>query len=267
MLIGKKTVCLGLLLIVCLCSAGTGLHAGTHDLYYDSLHFHLTTDTTLVTGDSANAVVVMDFGMTFNSTPPDPIMTNIMFEILYNKTLVVFDSVVIIDTLFDGSLAHFTTNKGCQIQLADDTSDANIWMPPNSLQWYARMFVHISDQAEGCEADIILSPIDGDCDVTLGNRKDYKPLPINLHDKTKEECCGYCTGGITGNTNCSIDGKITLSDISRTLDRVYGSKVPLCCPQNGNTDGSADGLVTLSDIARQIDAVYISRTPPAACLP
>ncbi len=80
-------------------------------------------------------------------------------------------------------------------------------------------------------------------------------------------CCGYYTGGITGNTNCSSDGKLTLSDITRLIDRVYISKDPLCCEAAGNTNGSADCAITLSDITVLIDAVYISKTLPAPCMP
>ncbi len=79
--------------------------------------------------------------------------------------------------------------------------------------------------------------------------------------------CGQYTGGITGNANCSTDGKLTLSDITRLIDRVYVSKDLLCCEANGNTNGSVDCKITLSDITVLIDAVYISKTPPAACMP
>ncbi len=81
------------------------------------------------------------------------------------------------------------------------------------------------------------------------------------------ECCGLYTGGITGNCNCSIDGKLTLSDITRLIDRVYISKLPLCCEKNGNCNGSADEKITLSDITVLIDAVYISKIPPQPCIP
>ena len=37
-------------------------------------------------------------------------------------------------------------------------------------------------------------------------------------------CCGIYTGGITGNSNCSTDGKLTLSDITQLIDNVYISK-------------------------------------------
>lgn len=78
-------------------------------------------------------------------------------------------------------------------------------------------------------------------------------------------CCGRHTGGLTGNTNCSTDGELALSDITRLIDRVYISKTPLCCEEAGNTNGSADGLATLSDITRLIDRVYISRSHTANC--
>jgi hypothetical protein len=78
-------------------------------------------------------------------------------------------------------------------------------------------------------------------------------------------CCGRYTGGITGNTNCSTDGDLTLSDITRLVDRVYISKAPLCCEEAGNTNGGADGQSTLSDITRLIDRVYISRLPTSTC--
>jgi hypothetical protein len=85
--------------------------------------------------------------------------------------------------------------------------------------------------------------------------------------KMTHECCGLYTGGLTGNCNCSSDGKLTLTDITTLIDHVYISRVPLCCHANGNVDGSANCELTLSDITTLIDAVYISKTPPADCMP
>ncbi len=79
-------------------------------------------------------------------------------------------------------------------------------------------------------------------------------------------CCGQYTDGITGNTNCSSDGKLTLSDITRLIDRVYVSNEVLCCEATGNTNGSVDCKITLSDITVLIDAVYISKIPPSECM-
>ena len=80
-------------------------------------------------------------------------------------------------------------------------------------------------------------------------------------------CCGLYTGGLTGNTDCSEDGKLTLSDVVRLIDNLYISKNPLCCYASGNTNGSEDCKLTLSDVMRLIDALYISKQPTEACLP
>jgi hypothetical protein len=79
------------------------------------------------------------------------------------------------------------------------------------------------------------------------------------------DCCGLYTGGFTGNTNCDEDGQITLSDITRLIDRAYISKEPLCCEANGNTNGSEDDKITLSDISRLIDQIYISKELTEPC--
>ncbi len=90
-------------------------------------------------------------------------------------------------------------------------------------------------------------------------------------------CCGKYTDlpygfwppGYTGNTNCSSDGKRTLSDITKLIDHVYISKEPLCCFASGNTNGSwddGDCKITLSDITKLIDAVYISKMLTEPCI-
>ncbi len=78
-------------------------------------------------------------------------------------------------------------------------------------------------------------------------------------------CCGLYNNGYTGNTNYSIDGKITIADIARLIDRVYISLEPLTCPENGNANGDPLNMINLSDIARLIDHVYISLLPTATC--
>jgi hypothetical protein len=73
------------------------------------------------------------------------------------------------------------------------------------------------------------------------------------------------TGGYTGNTNCSSDGKRNLGDITRLIDRVYVSKTELCCEENGNTNGDVDDKINLGDITKLIDHVYVSKTETATC--
>lgn len=80
-----------------------------------------------------------------------------------------------------------------------------------------------------------------------------------------DACCGMYTSGYSGNINCSSDGKRNLADIIRLIDKVYLSKLPLCCPENGNTNGDPEGKTNLADITKLIDHVYISKTETAAC--
>ncbi len=81
-----------------------------------------------------------------------------------------------------------------------------------------------------------------------------------------EPCCGIYFDGLTGNNNCSADGKLTLSDVTTLIDHIYINKPPLCCHANGNVNGSADCKLTLSDITSLIDTIYINKLPPAACM-
>lgn len=91
-------------------------------------------------------------------------------------------------------------------------------------------------------------------------------MMARIYGWTMEECCGLYTGGYTGNANCSSDGSLTLSDITRLIDRVYVSKSVLCCEKNGNTNGSPDEVITLSDITRLIDRVFISKGSTEPCM-
>ena len=79
-------------------------------------------------------------------------------------------------------------------------------------------------------------------------------------------CCGIYTAGLTGNNNCSVDGKLTLGDITTLIDFIYISHSPLCCHATGNTNGSEDCKFTLGDITGLIDVIYISHSLPSACL-
>ena len=101
-----------------------------------------------------------------------------------------------------------------------------------------------------------------------GNIEVQDPIAEIVADVSQQQaCCGLYAEGISGNTNCSVDGELTLSDITTLIDHLYVSNAPLCCYASGNTNGSADCKITLNDITVLIDAIYISQTPPAYCMP
>lgn len=81
-----------------------------------------------------------------------------------------------------------------------------------------------------------------------------------------DACCGRYTSGLTGNIDCSDDGRRNLSDITRLIDRVYISKLDLCCEENGNVDGDFESRINLADITFLIDHVYIRRQETQPCL-
>jgi hypothetical protein len=90
----------------------------------------------------------------------------------------------------------------------------------------------------------------------LTNRADFETF----------SCCGQFTGGYPGNTNCDIEGKRNLADITKLIDHVYISKADLCCNESGNVNSDIEGKRNLADITKLIDHVYISKAQTPACL-
>lgn len=98
------------------------------------------------------------------------------------------------------------------------------------------------------------------------NGKIHKIVPDGSPSQCMtSSCCGSFTGGFTGNTNCDIDGKRNLTDITKLIDHVYISKEALCCQENGNVNGDIDGKRNLADITKLIDHVYITKLEIATC--
>ncbi len=77
---------------------------------------------------------------------------------------------------------------------------------------------------------------------------------------------GGCCIGQTGDTDCSGDGIVDISDLTRLIDYMFISLTPLCCHAQGNTDASPDNIIDISDLTRLIDHMFISLGPTEACL-
>ena len=52
---------------------------------------------------------------------------------------------------------------------------------------------------------------------------------------------------------------------TRLIDRVYVSKLELCCEANGNVEGDELDKINLADITSLIDHVYVTKIETAAC--
>ena len=154
--------------------------------------------------------------------------------------------------------------------MVDPIDDNTFW----TIQEYAETDVGSSVSADRWGTwwgQIAVSALDSDGD-SIPDAEDncadaYNPgqEDENIDGVGDACCCGLIVIGLTGNTDCSLDGKRNLSDITRLIDRVYVSKARLCCEQNGNTDGDFEQKVNLSDITKLIDFVYISKTPLVPC--
>jgi|GEM_PF-3594447 len=73
-----------------------------------------------------------------------------------------------------------------------------------------------------------------------------------------------CCEGRTGNVDCSEVEEPDISDITRLIDYLYLSHLPLCCPEEADCDGSG-GEPDISDITAVISHLYIAHEPLAEC--
>lgn len=80
------------------------------------------------------------------------------------------------------------------------------------------------------------------------------------HAQAASGCCV-----VRGNTDCSPDGIVDISDLTRLIDNLFISLDPLCCVDAANTDASPDGIVDISDLTILIDNLYISLNPMIPC--
>jgi hypothetical protein len=59
---------------------------------------------------------------------------------------------------------------------------------------------------------------------------------------------------VTGNIDCDSDNRVDISDLTRLIDFLYVSYLPLCCTSEANVDG-LDGI-DAADITALIQNLY-----------
>ncbi|MBN1213533.1 MAG: SBBP repeat-containing protein [candidate division Zixibacteria bacterium] len=92
----------------------------------------------------------------------------------------------------------------------------------------------------------------------------YNPDQLDADSNDIGDACESCCVGTTGNTNCSALEEPDISDITRLIDYLYLSHVPLCCPEEADVNISG-GEPDISDITRLIDYLYITHGPLDNC--
>jgi len=85
------------------------------------------------------------------------------------------------------------------------------------------------------------------------------PSPIVTADSSG------CCRGLTGNIDNDPDDLVDIGDVSRLIDHLFITYVPLECPQEANIDGDPDGLVDIGDLTWLIDFLFITYTPLGPC--
>jgi hypothetical protein len=66
---------------------------------------------------------------------------------------------------------------------------------------------------------------------------------------------------LCGDIDGTLDGLVSMSDLTRLIDQLFISLTPVRWPALGNVDGSPDGLITMSDLTSMIDHLFISLEP------
>jgi hypothetical protein len=78
-----------------------------------------------------------------------------------------------------------------------------------------------------------------------------------IHWNTGSVCVHPSCGDIDG----SVNGLVTMDDMTVLIDYLYISLTPLRWPAEANVDGSEDDLLTMSDLTVMIDHLYITLAP------
>ncbi len=113
------------------------------------------------------------------------------------------------------------------------------WVPPEStvcLSWQ----------------QVSAPPYDS-CDVQMNS------IPFIDTDKVRVVSGSVATTPpVLGNIDASLDGLVTMADLTMMIDHLFISLQPLRWPTSGNIDCSSDDQVTMGDLTVMIDHLFIS---------
>jgi hypothetical protein len=70
-----------------------------------------------------------------------------------------------------------------------------------------------------------------------------------------------CVHPRCGDIDGSVDGLVTMSDLTLLIDHLFITLTPVRWPTEANVDGSEDHLLTMSDLTVMIDNLFISLEP------
>ena len=76
----------------------------------------------------------------------------------------------------------------------------------------------------------------------------------------------YCCRGFTGNVNFDIVDLTDISDLTRLVNYLFVTFVPLACPEEANITGDLAGDIDISDLTRLVNFLFVTFELPAECL-
>jgi len=231
------------------------------------------------TGDGASCVAVKDNlafytdfwdGMRIVdiSNPALPVWAGDFFLTGYTNTIEVKDT-----------LAFVTNDSGLYISDVSDPADVTILYlyrtPGRALGIALRdNLAYLTDEVYGLQVLDISDPtapllLGGYNSPAQGISVTFKDSLIFLADWYSviildDPFYVPCCEGLTGNVDCSESEDPDISDITRLIDYLYLSHLPLCCPDEADCDGSG-GDPDISDITAIISHLYIAHEPLVEC--
>jgi len=128
--------------------------------------------------------------------------------------------------------------------------------------------VYNPDQADN-ESDGLGDICDPDDDNDgYDDDMDNCPLTYNPGQEDSEsngvgDACRSCCIGYTGNTNCSLEEEIDISDITALINIIY-QQGPICCDDETDINRNG-GILDITDIVMLIQHLYITHEPLPDC--
>ena len=262
-----------LLLVAAILLICGNVGAQTHAVSVDAISNQLNSDTLFAGGP-------VEFSLRVTNTPGDGCAYNPTFGfIIYSPDGATWDTAVI-DTTGNLGLTQFgqvylssdrvtgsvTDSVGAAfIYLGGERTDTALYDGFDDIALTVTIYPDVSSEGKTICIDTISYPGYAWLWSGLAPCSNAYPSWDGPHCFTLISCCGYYSGGLTGNTNFDPAGTINITDIVFLADHLYGNKAPLPCGPNGNTDGSVDGRVNMADVNVLIDLLFRTMAPPAGC--
>ena len=188
--------------------------------------------------------------------------------------------------MIDITWTNVTLNSGL-VGLSDGSGYSIDYLPSDVSEYagcnYITCYIDADDDGYGDPEDFghfevgpsceeFASANQDDCDET--SNLIYPGAPETDDDQIDQDCDGYdatCCVGIVGDVNGDGTTEPTIGDISKLIDHLFGSQLPLGCLTEADANQSGGRYptetdITIGDISTLIDHLFINEQPLLPCL-